>query len=109
MKPNCHRWQYWARLFLVFLFSLLVVLAGGVIWASYRQAVGYLHPARHTASGALLRASGIEFQDIELRTEDLVRLSAWYTPPKNGAVILVAHGYGDKRMEDLYALFASHG
>ena len=28
---------------------------------------------------------------------------------KNGAVILVAHGYGDKRAEDFYALFASHG
>jgi fermentation-respiration switch protein FrsA (DUF1100 family) len=71
--------------------------------------MGYLHPQRNIASGDLLRANGIAFQDIELLTEDGVRLSAWYTPPQNGAVILVAHGYGDKRSEDFYALFASHG
>jgi dipeptidyl aminopeptidase/acylaminoacyl peptidase len=62
-----------------------------------------------TASGALLRANGIEFREVELLTEDNVRLLAWYTPPQNGVVILVAHGYGDKRMEDFHALFASHG
>jgi fermentation-respiration switch protein FrsA (DUF1100 family) len=55
--------------------------------------------------------NGIDVQDVELLTEDNVKLSAWYTPPnaKRGAVILVAHGYGDKRSEDFYALFASHG
>ena len=46
---------------------------------------------------------------MELVTEDNVRLSAWYTPPQNGALILVAHGYGDKRTEHYYTLFASHG
>jgi len=71
--------------------------------------MGYLHPMRGIASGDLLRANNIEFQDIELVTEDGVTLSAWYTPPKNGAVILVAHGYGDKRAEDFHVLFASHG
>jgi fermentation-respiration switch protein FrsA (DUF1100 family) len=76
---------------------------------SYQNALHYMHPARQIASGVLLKENGIEFQDIELITEDNIRLSAWYTPPQNGAVILVAHGYGDKRAEDFYALFASHG
>jgi dipeptidyl aminopeptidase/acylaminoacyl peptidase len=71
--------------------------------------MGYLHPARSIASGALLRDRGIDYQEIELMAEDQVKLSAWYTPPQNGAVILIAHGYGDKRPEDIYALFASHG
>jgi fermentation-respiration switch protein FrsA (DUF1100 family) len=109
MKRTASGWRYWIRLFFVFLFSLAIVFAGGIIWVSYQQTQDYLHPARYTASGALLQASGIEFKDVELLTEDHVRLSAWYTPPQNGAVILVAHGYGDKRMEDIYALFASHG
>jgi fermentation-respiration switch protein FrsA (DUF1100 family) len=109
MKRTSNGRQYWARLFFAFLFSLFVVSAGGMIWISYQRAVGYLHPGRQIASGDLLRASGIEFQDVEFTTEDHVRLSAWYTPPKNGAVILVAHGYGDKRMEDIYALFTSQG
>ena len=109
MKLTYPRWQYWARLLFVTLLALLITAAGTVIWVSYDHAMGYLHPTRNTASGALLRASGIEFQKIELLTEDKVKLSAWYTPPKNGAVILIAHGYGDKRPEDFYALFASHG
>jgi len=109
MKPNYKRWQYWARLLTMAVLSLLVLFMGMVIWVSYQQAVGYLHPERQIAAGEILRANNIEFQEIQLITEDNVELAAWYTPPQNGAVILVAHGYGDKRAEDFYALFASHG
>jgi fermentation-respiration switch protein FrsA (DUF1100 family) len=89
--------------------ALFLAASAGLIGFSYQQAFGYLHPERNKASGDLLRADGIEFQDVELVTEDGVRLSAWYTPPKNGAMILIAHGYGDKRPESFYDLFASHG
>ncbi len=102
-------WQYAARLMPGNDFLLIAALGIAIVWLSYRQTYSYLHPARNIASGELLRENGIEFQDIELVTEDGIKLSAWYTPPKNGAVILVAHGYGDKRPEDFYALFASHG
>ena len=91
MKRTYPRWQYWARLLVVTIFSLLIASAGTLIWASHRQAMNYLHPARQTVSAALLQADGIEYQEVELLTEDNVRLSAWYTPPQNGAVILVAH------------------
>jgi Dipeptidyl aminopeptidases/acylaminoacyl-peptidases len=103
------RWVYWARLILATIFSLFLALIVTVLWISHQQAIDYLHPARHIASGELLRMNGINVQDVELLTEDNVKLSAWYTSPKNGAVILVAHGYGDKRSEDFHALFASHG
>lgn len=109
MKPIYNGWQYWIRFILATTFSLLVASAGTITWVSYQQTMGYLHPARQIASEVLLRAHGIEFQEVQLITEDNVKLSAWYTPPKNGAVILVAHGYGDKRTEDFYVLFASHG
>lgn len=109
MKPTYYRWQYWARLILVTVFVLLAASAGLMIYFSYRQAMNYLHPARQTVSTALLQANGIEYQEVELLTEDNVRLSAWYTPPQNGTVILVAHGYGDKRIESFYELFASQG
>jgi uncharacterized protein len=102
-------WKYWIRLGLAAILAVLLALAGSILFVSYRQTVDYLHPARQTASGELLRANGVDFQEIELVTEDHVRLSAWYTPPQNGAVILVAHGYGDKRTEPYYSLFASHG
>ena len=65
-----------------------------------------LHPARTIPQGKTLRKYKIDYQPIDLITEDGVRLSAWYTPPKNGAVILLAHGYGNKRPEWVYALLA---
>jgi dipeptidyl aminopeptidase/acylaminoacyl peptidase len=101
--------SYWIRLIAAGAISVLIGLTIAVIWQSYQQTLSYLHPKRQTASGDLLRANNIEFQDVELITEDNIRLSAWYTPPQNKAVILVAHGYGDKRAEDFYALFAEHG
>jgi fermentation-respiration switch protein FrsA (DUF1100 family) len=109
MKQTYSGWQYWTRLILATLSALLLTFAGTILWVSYKQTVDYLHPRRQTASGALLRMNGIDFQEVELVTEDNVRLSGWYTPPTNGAVILVAHGYGDKRTEHYYTLFASHG
>lgn len=109
MKQNMKGWRYGARLFLVAMVVLFLAVISTVVGVSYDQAMGYLHPVRNPPSGAFLTAHGIEFQDVELVTEDGVRLSAWYTPAKNGAVILVAHGYGDRRPEDFYELFASHG
>lgn len=109
MKSNRSGWKYWARLLGMTVLALLVAAAGTVVGVSYQHAMGYLHPDRQTASGDFLRANGIEFQEIELTTEDNVKISAWYTPPQNGAIILVAHGYGDKRTEDFHELFASHG
>jgi dipeptidyl aminopeptidase/acylaminoacyl peptidase len=109
IKFTHNNWQYCLRLVLWTFLALLLALAGTILFISYWQTVDYLHPVRQTPSGELLRANGIDFQQVELVTEDNVRLSAWYTPPRNGAVILVAHGYGDKRTEHYYALFASHG
>jgi fermentation-respiration switch protein FrsA (DUF1100 family) len=109
MKQTSAGWGYWLRLLAATIFSLLVVFAITIIWISYRQTMDYLHPLRQTASGELLQANGVEFQEVQLTTEDNVRLSAWYTPPKNGVVILVAHGYGGARTEHYHALFASHG
>ena len=100
---------YWVRLILVTALSLLITFAGTVLWVSYRQTMNYLHPPRQIASGELLRAYGIDFQEVELMTEDNLKLSAWYTLPQNGAVILIAHGYGGSRTEHYHALFASHG
>jgi fermentation-respiration switch protein FrsA (DUF1100 family) len=94
--------------FAALILSLLAAVVT-VVGISYQHAIGYLHPERHIASGDFLRAKGIEFQDVQLVTEDHVRLSAWYAPPQNGVVILVAHGYGDKRPEEICELFASHG
>jgi fermentation-respiration switch protein FrsA (DUF1100 family) len=103
-------WRYWLNLFSVALAALLLFGLGGLLWFSHYQAYDYVHPRRlETPSGNLLRENGIPYQEIELYTSDGIRLAAWYTPPQNGALILVAHGYGDRRSEDFYSLFAKHG
>ena len=99
----------WIRLILTTLFFLLIAFLVSLIWVSYRQAANYLHPPRQIASVNLLHEQGIDVREIELTTKDGLKLSAWYTPPKNGAVILIAHGYGASRPEHYHALFASHG
>jgi len=109
MKPTYKGRQYWIKLTFATILSLIFALSLAIVLFSYQQAMNYVHPARQTASGDLLRANGIEFHEVELITEDNVRLAAWYTPPENGAVILVAHGHADRRSEDFYLLFAGHG
>lgn len=103
------RWRYWFNLFIAALATLLLFGLGGLLWFSHRQAYNYIHPRRlEPPSSALLLQHGIEYQEIELLTSDGIKLAAWYTPPKNGALILLAHGYGDRRSEDFYSLFAEH-
>jgi fermentation-respiration switch protein FrsA (DUF1100 family) len=103
------RLQYWQKIFLAVIITFVLAFSVLIVWFSYGQAQSYLHPARNYATSDLLVANNIGYQDIELRTEDGIKLSAWYTPPQNGGLILVAHGYGDKRPEDFYVLFASRG
>lgn len=109
MKPTHKGRGYWGRLATLTFVALLFALIGLLLEFGYQQAMNYIHPPRIFATGDLLMANGIAYHEIELITEDGVKLNAWYTPPQNGAVILVAHGHADKRAEDFYLLFASHG
>ncbi len=37
------------------------------------------------------------FESVALTTDDGVKLAAWYTPPTNGAAIMLIHGAGGSR------------
>lgn len=52
-------------------------------------------PARTPAS------EGLVFDDVEIRSEDGLRLVAWFVPPRNGAVVILQHGYKSSRGEML--------
>jgi fermentation-respiration switch protein FrsA (DUF1100 family) len=80
--------------------GFLILLLGG--YGVYDA----LHPPRLIPLGYTLVEHNIKFQNVDLLTEDGIRLTAWYTPPKNGVVILLAHGYGDNRPEWMYPLLA---
>ena len=54
---------------------------------------------------------GMNFESLTLTTEDGLHLAAWYVPSKNGAAIIVQHGYKSDREEmlDEAAMLAKHG
>lgn len=109
MQQNGRGCRYWLNLLMATIIIVTLGFIGLVISFSYKQTQAYMHPARVYSTGEFLKASDISYQDIELTTEDGLKLAAWYTPPRNGVVILVAHGHASSRPEDIYALFASHG
>ena len=106
---NKSRLRYWLNLTTVTVLSLALTFFILVFYASNRWTQSFLHPARYIPAGNWLKQNNIPYQEIELTAIDGVKLAAWYTPPKNGAVILVAHGYGSSRLEDIYVMFAQSG
>jgi fermentation-respiration switch protein FrsA (DUF1100 family) len=106
---NKTRLRYWFNIAAIIILSLSFTFFILVLYASNRWVQSYLHPARTISTGDLLRKNNIPFQEIELTTKDGVKLAAWYTPSRNGAVILVAHGYNANRPEDIYMMFAQNG
>jgi fermentation-respiration switch protein FrsA (DUF1100 family) len=103
------KYSYWTRIFIAILLSFVITFAVTLVAFSYQHTQNFLHPRRQPVSEELLSIYAIELQHIELTTSDHVKLAAWYTPPKNGAIILVAHGYGEKRSDAYYLLFAQKG
>jgi fermentation-respiration switch protein FrsA (DUF1100 family) len=101
--------RYWVNIFFTVFAALALTIAGLAVWFSYKQAQAYIHPARLRVATGLLDANQIQYQEIELTAEDGTKLAAWVTPSQNGALILVAHGHGACRSQEMYALFASHG
>lgn len=87
------------RLGFVYAVRVLVVLAFLTTLFVSVQVDNTLRPHRKISSGTVLAKWKIAYQPVELLTQDGIHLSAWYTPPKNGAVILVAHSYADHRLD----------
>jgi pimeloyl-ACP methyl ester carboxylesterase len=44
---------------------------------------------------------GLAYVDVDLMTEDGVRLAAWYVPSTNGAAVVIRHGAGSTRADVL--------
>ncbi|MBL8051312.1 MAG: alpha/beta hydrolase [Anaerolineales bacterium] len=101
--------RYIFNIFLVIILSITFAVLFLSIYFTSQWTQSVLHPARISPIGNTLKENNIEYQDMTLITEDGLKLSAWYTPPKNGAVILIAHGYNDNRPESIYVMFAENG
>lgn len=95
---------------LTFAIKAVLAISISMVLLGFAEVDHVLHPPRIIPPGNTLRKFKIPYQNVDLITEDSVRLSAWYTPPrKGGVVILLAHGYGDNRPEWIHALLARKG
>jgi dipeptidyl aminopeptidase/acylaminoacyl peptidase len=102
-------WRYWRNLFLFGSCATVLALTVGAAYMARRLALDFMHPPRTSRDPADNPARyGVTFAEVVLATADGLELAAWYTPPQNGALILVAHGYADNRSTALHALFARH-
>ena len=102
--------RYWRNLTLFGFSVLALLLAGGVLHLARQKAFEYVHPERQVHSLDDTPASqGIPYQEITLKTSDGLALRAWYTPPQNGSVVLVAHAHNGARPTNMHSLFARHG
>jgi dienelactone hydrolase len=90
--------RYWRNL-------LAVGLAGGLLLAY----VGYLvlwvvmmtRPAQVDVCCVTPADLGLDYEEVTLVTPDGVSLAAWYVPSRNGAAVILLHGYGGNRLEML--------
>ncbi len=81
---------------LVALYLVVPVVFGVYVVLPYKESVG---------------APPDGFSEVSLTTEDGVRLAAWYSPPTNGAAIVLIHGAGGSRegVRDHAAMLREHG
>lgn len=71
-----------------------------VLFLAYDAASHWTHPTR-TLPDRTLAVYGLPYEDVQLVTEDGLRLAAWYVPSRNRAALLVLHGLGGNRGGDL--------
>src|SRR5215510_13283405 len=109
MNMNKTKRHNWVKYILTFVIKAVVAISISLVLVGFAEVDHILHPPRIIPQGKTLRKYHIPYQNVDLITEDGIRLSAWYTPPGNGTVILLAHPYGDNRPEWVHELLARKG
>ena len=97
---------------LVVTMALLVI--GGGSWMARREAARLVmspldsrRPIEETPADV-----GMEYRDVQVTSADGIDLAGWWTPSRNGAALILQHGYKTNRSSELLgiaALLAEHG
>lgn len=93
-----HGWQYFFRLvaFAFVSFIVLGYLAQAVPWV-----VGFTTPARSNLCCQTPSDYGHPYEEVRFTGGDGMTLRGWWIPSKNGAAIILLHGYGSNRTQML--------
>lgn len=94
IKPRARGLRYVMNLLLVTIGSLLALLL--IVVALEVQAM--TNPAPSAVCCTTPGDLGLRYEAITFTTHDQLTLAGWYIPPRNGATIILLHGYGGNRM-----------
>lgn len=94
---------FWLRLFLV---TVVASYTGVILLSALALTTMITIPLKGT-----LPPGGPGYEDIQFRSTDGLKLSGWYLPSRNGAVIILVHSYyGDRRQTlPIAEMLARHG
>lgn len=100
----------WIKRLAISFGALALAVSALVVWSSYQQAVAFVSPFRGPTNVSPADY-GLEFEAVTLTTEDRVPIAAWYIPSRNRAVLILAHGIYENRINMLRKaeMLARHG
>ena len=94
--------------------TVLILVVGalttsGMFWVARREAARLVThlpderpPIERTPADV-----GMDYRDVQVTTSDGLRLAGWWTPSKNGAAVIVQHGYKTNRSTQLLEIAAT--
>ncbi len=94
--------------------TVLILVVGalttsGMFWVARREAARLVThlpderpPIERTPADV-----GMDYRDVHVTTSDGLRLAGWWTPSKNGAAVIVQHGYKTNRSTQLLEIAAT--
>lgn len=98
----------WRRLLVLIFVTLLVT---GYLVLPIARALSIAHPPRNVVCCATPADFGHPYQDATIPSKHGPKLHGWLVPSQNGAMVVVAHGFGGNRISALEAgaMLADHG
>ena len=84
-------------------------MISGMLWVARREAarlVTHLSDERPPIERTPADV-GMDYRDVQVTTSDGLRLAGWWTPSKNGAAVIVQHGYKTNRSTQLLDIAAT--
>ena len=89
------------------IWALILLYLGTAFWQAYRDTSPARFPLFHTDPDVV----GFQYEDVDFKSRDGLELSGWYVPSKNGAMIVLSHGFSANRLVvlPLARLLVEHG
>lgn len=98
---NIHRWRGIALSVGLQVFTGGLFATSFLVWMVARGVRKALTPTRSAIFHTPADLDITTFHPVQFATEDGLTLRGWYVPSRNGAAVLLAHGYGDNRVDML--------